>query len=156
MKQKESKNTDASRIYADIIHLPHHVSDRHPQMPLKTRAAQFLPFAALTGYDAAVEETARLTEAKADLDEMRKSELNEKLLILQSWLPQKPPVRITFFKKDEKKSGGAYLTAVGNISRIDPQEGMLLLSNGSRILIEDITEIESDALDLSEESDLLP
>ena len=132
------------KLYADIINMPHHVSRKHPQMPLADRAAQFLPFAALTGYDAAVKETARLTSDRMELDEMRKAQLNEKLLLLQECLPQQPAARITFFKKDEKKQGGAYLSVTGNVKRIDLYEGMIILTNGTKVRIDDIAELESD------------
>ena len=138
--------------YEDIINMPHHVSGKHPQMPLATRAAQFLPFAALTGYDAAVEETARLTSDRMELDENRKTELNEKLLLLQECLSQRPAARITFFKKDEKKDGGAYISAVGNVKKIDQIEGVVILINGTVIRIDDIVEVESDVFAMFKES----
>ena len=138
--------------YEDIINMPHHVSGKHPQMPLATRAAQFLPFAALTGYDAAVEETARLTSDRMELDENRKTELNEKLLLLQECLSQRPAAWITFFKKDEKKDGGAYISAVGNVKKIDQIEGVVILINGTVIRIDDIVEVESDVFAMFKES----
>jgi len=138
MKQ-DDKNTDT---YSDMINLPHHVSGKHPQMSLEVRAAQFLPFAALTGYDDALEETARLTETKVDLDDNYKEQLNEKLLLLQKCLPAQPAVRITFFKKDEKKDGGAYITAAGNLKKIDLYENRLVLTNGTGVGISDIVELD--------------
>lgn len=138
---EEKKNIE---LYGDIIDLPHHVSRKRARMPLETRAAQFLPFAALTGYDAAVEETARLTDARMELDESRKSELNEKMLLLQECLAQRPAVRVTFFQKDERKEGGAYITLAGTVKKIDQYENVLILTDGTRIRIEDVAELESD------------
>lgn len=138
---KNQKNTDT---YQDIIGLPHHVSRRRPQMPLSTRAAQFLPFAALTGFDEAVEETARLTADRIELDENVKLALNDKLLILQTCLGQQPAVRITFFKKDDKKAGGMYLTAAGNVKKIDMHEERVIFLNGTSVKMEDIVEMDGE------------
>ena len=101
--------------YDDIISLPHHESTKHPKMPALNRAAQFLPFAALAGHDAAVRETARQTDNKIELDESRKEELNEHLQLLREYLVQKPQVSITYFVPDTKKEGGSYLTITGVI-----------------------------------------
>ena len=95
--------------YDDIINLPHHVSTRHPQMSMYDRAAQFSPFAALTGYDDAIQETGRLTEQKIELDEETLEKLDERFQILQEHLGEQPEVRFTYFKPDERKEGGAYL-----------------------------------------------
>lgn len=116
--------------YADIIDLPHHVSDRHPQMPLKNRAAQFAPFSALTGYEAVIAEAGRLTDQKAVLEEDRLQELDRKLAILRKMLESDttlPRVRITFFQPDEKKEGGKYITAEGLVRRIYDAERYILL-----------------------------
>ena len=95
--------------YSDIINLPHHVSVKHPQMSMTERAAQFNPFAALTGYDDAVEETARLTESQAELTESRKAALDEALREILS-AETRPQVTIRYFLPDEKKAGGRYVT----------------------------------------------
>ena len=93
--------------YDDIINLPHHVSKTRPQMSMVDRAAQFSPFAALTGYDAAIKETGRLTDEKVNLSEEEKEALDRKQQILMEWLGDHPALTITFFVPDEKKSGGA-------------------------------------------------
>ena len=101
--------------YDDIIHLPHHVSATRPRMPMLDRAAQFSPFVALTGYEAAVRETARLTDQRVELDESAKAELDRKLRLLLS-LPGQPEASITYFRPDERKEGGAYETVTGRRS----------------------------------------
>lgn len=130
--------------YADIINLPHHVSKTRPQMSMHDRAAQFSPFAALTGYDAAIKETARLTDEKIDLDENSKAGLDEKLLILVDKLQEKPHVTITYFQKDERKAGGSYEIAEGTIRKVDFYERVIVMEDRMRVRIEDIIEIESD------------
>lgn len=140
IRHKEEENK-ACR-YDDIIHLPHHVSKVHPQMSRHDRAAQFSPFAALTGHGAAIKETARLTQERIELDENSKQMLDETLRILQEQAGRHPMVRITYFQPDQKKSGGAYVEAVGNIKRIDVTERMILLHNGDAIPIDEVIEIE--------------
>ncbi|MCD8005221.1 MAG: hypothetical protein LUE91_06155, partial [Oscillospiraceae bacterium] len=97
-----------SHDYSDIINLPHHVSATRPHMSMHDRAAQFSPFAALTGYDAAVKETARLTDQRAELDDDMKEKLSERINLLQENLAAAPAVEITYFIPDERKEGGAY------------------------------------------------
>lgn len=104
-----------SENYEDIINLPHHVSSKRPQMPMLDRAAQFSPFAALTGYDDAIHETARLTNNKVDLSEEEKETLDRKQQILSEKLSNHPALTITYFVPDAKKSGGAYVTISGNL-----------------------------------------
>ena len=128
--------------YDDIIDLPHPTSERHPRMPMVNRAAQFSPFAALTGYDAAVKETARLTDAKVELTEEEKSILDAKLQMLADRLASQPTVKFTYFKSDQKKAGGAYLTVSGTVKRIDGLAGDIVLTDGQRIPIEDILDIQ--------------
>lgn len=105
--------------YKDMLHLPHPVSAVHPRMSLQDRAAQFSPFAALTGYDAALKETARLTDRFIELDEDRKQEIDRQLFYLQNHLAEHPAVRITYFVPDARKEGGSYETIEGTIRRID-------------------------------------
>lgn len=126
--------------YEDIIRLPHHVSAKHPPMPMSDRAAQFSPFAALSGYDAAVEETARLTDQKAEMSEEDAALLNEKLLFLSNALPS-PPVRITYFQPDARKAGGAYVTITAAVKTIDTVERILKMTDGRTIPIDDLWEI---------------
>ena len=125
--------------YDDIIHLPHPTSVRHPRMPMIDRAAQFTPFQALTGYGEAIQETARVTEEKAELTEEEKVVLDEKLRVLTDAGNE---AVFTYFLPDGKKSGGAYVTVLGAIKKLDPLEGQLVLSDGTAIPIDDILEIQ--------------
>lgn len=136
---------DSSNEYGDIIHLPHPESKKHPRMSMHDRAAQFSPFAALTGHDEAIKETARLTDERMDLDETIKTGLDEKVLFLMSKLNEKPVVTITYFLKDEKKSGGSYEVAEGWIRKVDLYERVMIMEDRTRILIEDIVDIDSEA-----------
>ena len=124
--------------YDDIINLPHHVSSRHPQMPMMNRAAQFSPFAALTGYEDAVRETARLTDEKIELDEYEKEELDRKIQWIGSHLDEHIPVSITYFHLDDKKAGGSYEEIVDTIRKINVYEHEILLAKGTKIPIMNI------------------
>jgi hypothetical protein len=128
--------------YDDIIHLPHHRSSKHPPMPQADRAAQFSPFAALTGYDAAVKETARLTDQRIELDEDEKAALDETLRALVQRIDQRPQVRLTYFRPDEKKDGGAYVTAAGKLKRVDALTRTLLLEDGRKIPMDSVISVE--------------
>jgi hypothetical protein len=130
--------------YDDIINLPHPISKTRPQMSLKDRAAQFSPFAALTGYDAAIKETGRLTDEKIELDEEALSNLNMKFQILFERLDEQPDIAITYFKPDETKSGGAYLTTTDKIKKVDEYERMITTTNGTKIPMDDVINLESD------------
>lgn len=130
--------------YDDIINLPHHVSTKHPRMAPLDRAAQFSPFAALTGHDAAIKETARLTDERVELDESSKELLDMRLQIIREHLAKKPEVTVTFFEPDQKKSGGAYVTVTGRIKKIDEYEGKLVLEGGISILMADVTAIDGE------------
>lgn len=105
--------------YKDMLHLPRPVSATHPRMSLQNRAAQFSPFAALTGYDDALRETARLTDRFIELDEDRKQEIDRQLYYIHEHLTQKLPVKITYFVPDSKKEGGSYITLEGRVQKID-------------------------------------
>lgn len=129
--------------YDDIINLPHHVSERHPQMSMYNRAAQFAPFAALTGHDSAITEAARLTDAKQELSESEAEVLNRKLAYLQS-LDEKPAISVTYFVPDDKKEGGSYHTATGIIKSVEPDKGILRLEDGTGISICYIREIDGE------------
>lgn len=131
-------------MYDDIIHLPHHVSKTRPQMSLEDRAAQFSPFAALTGYDAAILETGRLTEDKLELGEETQAILDRKQKYLAEIIASRPEVTVTYFVPDEKKSGGAYSTVTGFLKRIDEYERVLVLTDGRKIQLDAIFDIESD------------
>lgn len=131
-----------SENYDDIIHLPHHVSAKRPRMSALDRAAQFSPFAALTGYDDALRETRRQTEQKIVLDEEEAGLLNGKLRLLADLAPQRPAAAITYFVPDAKKEGGAYITAIGQVRRIDEENHLVVLTSGQSIAFEDILAVE--------------
>ena len=133
--------------YDDIINLPHHQSAVHPHMSLIDRAAQFSPFAALTGYDDAIAETARLTDAKLSLSEEQMTFLNEIIGALERMLPQQPSVKVTYFVPDAKKAGGAYVTKAGQLRRIDTVGKVIVFTDGSSILLDDILQIDVGAAD---------
>ncbi len=128
--------------YEDIINLPRPVSKTHAPMSSLDRAAQFSPFAALTGFDAAVAETARLTEHSLELDVDAQAELNEKLLSLSTQLSRSPQVTVTYFVPDDRKAGGAYVTVTGTVRRLDSLNKWMLLEDGTRIFFGDILSLE--------------
>ena len=128
--------------YDDIIHLSRPISKKHPQMPIRDRAAQFAPFAALTGHKEAISETERLTDAKRILDENRNMLNNERLQEILLHIVEQPKIRVTSFKADERKEGGAYLTLIMNLKRIDDYNRRLIFSDHSWIPLDDIYEIE--------------
>lgn len=131
-----------TKEYGDIIHLPHHVSETRPGMALINRAAQFTPFAALTGYDTAIKETGRLTDERVELDEYMKADLNNKLQIIEAWLKEQPEISITYFQPDSKKEGGSYVTVKGRVKKINVFERMVLMIDGTVIHIDDILSLE--------------
>ena len=133
---------EISHRYDDIIDLPHHVSENHPQMPMLERAAQFSPFAALTGYDAAIVETARLTDQKRELTEEQKQVISKTLDELQKRIISDPLVTVTFFQPDERKEGGAYRTVTGTAKKVDAHLGMLWLTDGTGIPFDSILRLE--------------
>lgn len=132
--------------YDDIINLPRRISNTRKPMPIIDRAAQFSPFAALTGHDLAIEETRRVTEDRMELDEYMMESLNNKLRILIDRLKEYPEIKITYFQPDEKKSGGSYITAVGAIKRIDAYEGVIYMVDGIEIPLHQIIDIKGDVL----------
>ena len=127
--------------YDDIINLPHHVSKSNPHMSTLNRAAQFSPFAALTGFDGAIKETARLTNKRMELDETTKTVLDEKLRIVHEQLSSQRSIEITYFQPDEMKTGGAYISAIGIVKKIDRYEQTVVMRDETRIPIEDIIRI---------------
>lgn len=129
--------------YDDIIDLPHHVSERHPQMSMYNRAAQFAPFAALTGHNAAITEVARLTEAEQELSESDAEVLNRKLAYLHS-LDEKPTISVTYFVPDDMKEGGSYHTATGIVKSVETDKGVLQFENGTGILVIRIKDIDGE------------
>ena len=130
--------------YSDIIDLPHPVLPSHPQMPLENRAAQFAPFAALVGFDADIMETARLTDRRMELDEEEKLLISDKLQLLQSRIGAQPTVAVTFFQSDGRKEGGAYISIVGAVKKVDIHERMLVMLNKKRIPIDDLISLEGE------------
>lgn len=128
--------------YDDIIHMERPLLPGRGRMSAHDRAAQFSPFSALTGYDAVIEENARRTAERAELDEDEKELINQRLLALAALLPDAPPVSIRYFRPDDRKSGGAYVDVVTSVRKICPSGGMLLLSSGQEIAIEDIFSLE--------------
>ncbi len=130
--------------YDDIINLPHHVSSIHPQMPIADRAAQFSPFAALTGHDAAIKETARLTNRRVELDENSKSILNEKFQMIVENLQNQPAVTITYFLPDDKKEGGSYISVAGSVKKIDEYKRRIIMADGSIIPIDEVFDIDGE------------
>ncbi len=130
-----------SGTYDDIIALPHPEPRTHPRMSLHDRAAQFSPFAALTGHSAAIAETGRLTASRITLDESEIARVDAALQRLRELLPQAPAVSITYFVPDERKAGGSYQTVTGTARRIDTVNGVLLLTDRREIPIADIFDI---------------
>lgn len=128
--------------YDDIINLPHYTSKKRPRMSMEDRAAQFSPFAALTGYGDVIKETARLTDRKIELTEDARSDLDDKIQIIKESLEQPPKVLFTYFLKDRKKKGGAYVEAFGTVRKINEIDRQIILLDGKTISIEDILDIE--------------
>lgn len=128
--------------YDDIIHLPHHVSQIHAQMSRHDRAAQFSPFSALSGHDAAIKETARLTAGRIELDESSKEYLDEKIRLIQKRSDMHPEITVTYFQPDSKKEGGAYVEVVGLLKKIDTYKRELVLQTGVIIPIDEVIGIE--------------
>ena len=128
--------------YEDIINLPHHVSQNRPHMSNYDRAAQFSPFAALKGYDDEIDETARLTDEKLELEGERVTDLNEKLLLLKDTVKQHPLVKVVYFVPDSKKTGGAYITVQARVKKISEYNRSITLDNSVAVSFDDIYAIE--------------
>lgn len=140
-----------SSKYDEIMGLPHHVSKTRSQMPMSDRAAQFAPFAALTGYDDAVKETGRLTDNKVELEENSLNELNAKIQLLRENLADTPEITFTYFKPDERKAGGAYLTTTGTVKKLDDYERLIVLQDGTKLPMDDVLEINGDIFGMIEQ-----
>lgn len=130
--------------YDSIMELPHHVSKTRPQMPMSDRAAQFAPFAALTGYDSVIKETGRLTGERIELDEEALTDLNMRYQLLVDALDEEPEVEITYFKPDERKSGGEYVTLTGTVKKVDDFERLITMQNGTKIPMDDVLAVDWD------------
>lgn len=128
--------------YDDVLNMPHHVSSTRPHMSMHDRAAQFSPFAALTGYDNTVKETARLTDEKLELTADRINELNQKIAFLNEHAEERPEITVEYFIPDEKKSGGKYVTLSGKFRRIDEYNHNMVFVSGEEIPLNDIFEID--------------
>lgn len=134
-------NNEKESRYADIIDLPHHTSSKHPRMSAIARAAQFSPFAALTGYDTEIKETARLTDEKVEIDEDSVNDINAKLQYIKDNIDENPEITVEYFVPDEKKAGGAYLTLNDRVRIIDEYEREIVFISGKRVIIDDIYKI---------------
>lgn len=147
--------------YDDIINLPHHVFSGHPQMSLLDRAAQFSPFAALTGHEAAIRETERLTEEWVEIDEDRKALLDERLKMIREYLSGRkgeqsshgeydsPEITFTYFQPDEKKSGGVYINIHGRVKKVDEYNHQVILEDGTFLAIDRLFSIEGEFINRS-------
>ena len=133
--------------YHDIIDLSHHVSSNRPHMALSDRAAQFAPFAALVGYEEAIDETARLTEERRELGEDERERLDRRLRILCAKIDERPHVEITYFMPDEWKNGGSYVRKTGCVAMISLTEKALVMEGGTVIRLEDIVAIAGTIFD---------
>ena len=127
--------------YDEIMGLPHHVSKTRPQMPMSDRAAQFAPFAALTGYDSAIKETGRLTDERIALDEEALTALDRKYQLLIEALDDAPEVTIIYFQPDERKAGGQYVSATGTVKKVDTFGRRILLQDGTRIPLDSVYDL---------------
>lgn len=128
--------------YGDIINLGHPTSKKHPRMPIRDRAAQFAPFAALVGYDDAVEETARVTDDMIEQSEEMKAVIDEKLRYLSERIGEMPTVIVTYFMPDKKKSGGEYKIFEGRVKRLDDYDAVMIFEDGKRISYDKIYSVE--------------
>ena len=139
--------------YDEIMGLPHHVSKTRPQMPMSDRAAQFAPFAALTGYDSAIKETGRLTNERIEFDEDALTALNVKYLFLMDALDEEPEIKITYFKPDERKAGGEYVSAIGAVKKVDDFERLITMQDGTRIPMDDVYDMSISVITNENEGD---
>lgn len=128
--------------YEDILHMPHHVSANRPRMSMPDRAAQFSPFAALSGYEAAIQETGRLTDSRIELEPDEAAVLDEKIRLLQKRQEEQPEITLTYFVPDEQKPGGAYVRVTGRVSRIDPQEQRIRMTDGTSVCFQMLRTVE--------------
>ena len=140
-------NAPPGCAYDDIIRLSRPVSMGHPRMALPDRAAQFAPFAALTGYEAAVSETARLTDERIELDDCAKAALSDRLRVIADGDAGHYPVSITYFRPDARKRGGDYATAAGTVKKIDEYHRIVVMAGGTKVPIDDIIAIDGAVFD---------
>jgi hypothetical protein len=135
---------NAQLKYSDIINLPHHVSSKHPHLSREQKAAQFAPFAALTGFEDDISETARLTDKRIEIDDGLKEIISNKLNLIKLNIKNKPIVIITYFINDLKKSGGKYIDIEGMVKKINLFDNYLLLNDNTKVPIKDIIDIKSE------------
>ena len=135
--------TDQTDQYRDMLYLPHKQSAKRKHMSVHARAAQFAPFAALTGYDSAIDETARFTEDRLPRSEADEELLNERVRFLSERIAEQPEITVTYFLPDERKAGGAYVACTGRVKRIEPLPQRILFTDGREVPLEDILTIES-------------
>lgn len=128
--------------YSDIIEMPHHVSRKHKHMSVSSRAAQFSPFAALSGYDGQIIEEARLTNNKLDIREDSLGRMNETLGDIIERIKEKPLVEVTYFKPDDKKDGGKYVSLSGCVRRVDEVFREMIFTDGSRVSLNDVLDLK--------------
>lgn len=140
-RHEAKKMTDARKEYGDIINRPHHVSKKRSQMSKSNRAAQFSPFAALTGYDDLVRESARVTSKRVELSENDLADINARLHLVQENISMQPQVTVIYFEEDQLKSGGAYVEYAGAVAKIKPLEQCLVMEGGLEIAFGDIISI---------------
>lgn len=127
--------------YEDIINFHRHISNKRQQMPIEDRAAQFAPFAALTGYEENIKEASRLTDKKIELDEESKLILNNKLQIILNCINQEPIITFTYFVYDERKDGGKYVEITKAVKKINIIEGYIILEDRTKIMINEVIDI---------------
>ena len=137
-----TEEDEVNHDYDDIINLPHYEPKHHPRMSMWNRAAQFAPFAALTGYDAAIQESGRLTDDWVGLSESGNEEMNRKMELIVSMLPEHPSLTIEYFVPDEHKDGGSYQSYTGNVKRIDEYEKCIEFTDGKKVPLDAIREIK--------------
>lgn len=145
-KSDDWRTSGMSGPYDDIISLPHPTSSRHPRMPISDRAAQFSPFAALAGHSAALAETARLTDRQIELSDDDKAVLDQKQRILLEHIKECPEITVTWFRPDEKKDGGQYITTTGRLRRIDEFNQVLILVDDIKIPLTHVVDLDSEKL----------
>ena len=136
--------------YDDMIGLGHHVSKTHPPMARIKRAAQFSSFDALTGFGAAIHEAGRETEEKKELSEDMIEMINARLAVIEQHIKEQPSISVTYFLPDEKKAGGRYVTVSGNVKVLDGIERAIIMTDRTKIPIEDVRYIEGDLFRLFE------
>lgn len=133
--------------YKEIINLPHHVSEKRPHMSMIDRAAQFSPFAALTGHEAALDETARLTDVFVEPDEDEKQIINAKLHLLIDLIEEKPLVTVTYFVPDDRKDGGRYVNITGYLKKISTMNREITMGDGTCVSVDFISGIYGEIFD---------